>query len=107
MSNSTSTLILNKLPPKKQDLGAPLISCTIGNITSDRALLDLGASINVIPTSLHMELGLGYLKHTDITFQLAYRSITKPRGILEDVLVKVNDLHYLADFMVLDMEAPK
>ena len=54
-----------------------------------------------------MELGLGYLKHTDITLQLADRSITKPRGILEDVLVKVNDLHYLVDFKVLDMEAPK
>ena len=35
---------------------------------------------------------------------MAYRSVNAPRDLLEEVLVKVNNFYYPADFLVLDME---
>ena len=54
-----------------------------------RALLDLGASVNLLPYSIYKQLGLRELKATTITLSLANRSIKVPRGVVEDVLVKV------------------
>ena len=55
-------------------------------------MLDLGASINVMPYSVFASLNLGTLKETGVVFQLADRSNAYPRGVLEDVLVQVNEL---------------
>ena len=71
----------------------------------ERALLDLGSSINLLPFSIYEYLGLGELKPTSITLQLADRSVKHPRGILEDILVKVGEFVLLTDFAVLDMES--
>ena len=70
----------------------------------EKALLDLGASINLLPYSVYEQLGLGKLKPTFITLSLADRSIKIPRGMIEDVLVQVDKLYYPVDFIVLDME---
>ncbi|XP_058187972.1 uncharacterized protein LOC131304655 [Rhododendron vialii] len=64
----------------------------------------LGASVNLIPYSVYEQLGLGELKPTSVTLQLADRSIKVPRGVVKDVLVKVNDFYFPADFIVLDTE---
>jgi len=66
--------------------------------------MDLGSSINVMPYAIFEELKLGELKRTSITVQLADRSIRYPRGILEDVLVKVREFLLPADFVVMDSE---
>ena len=66
-------------------------------------MLDLGASINVMPRSVYDKLNLGELKKTGIVIQLADRSNTYPDGVLEDVLIKVNELVFPADFYVLNM----
>jgi hypothetical protein len=95
---------LRKLPPKLKDPGSFTIPCKIGDQLFDRALLDLGASINLLPYTVYETLGLGELQPTSITLQLADRSIKRPRGILEDVLVKVDQFILPADFIVLDME---
>ncbi|KAL5572381.1 hypothetical protein UlMin_021978 [Ulmus minor] len=50
------------------------------------------------------KLGLGEVKPTTVSLQLADRSIKHPRGIIEDVLVKVDKFIFPADFIVLDME---
>ncbi|XP_073017780.1 uncharacterized protein [Primulina eburnea] len=47
---------------------------------------------------------LGEVKPSTITLQLADRSLTYPRGIVEDVLVKVDKFIFPADFVILDME---
>ncbi|BBH04694.1 transposable element gene [Prunus dulcis] len=52
------------------------------------------SSINLMPSSVAKHIGLG----------MADRSITYPRGIIEDVLVKVDKLIFPADFLILDME---
>ncbi|RDX93593.1 Retrovirus-related Pol polyprotein from transposon 17.6, partial [Mucuna pruriens] len=80
------------------------VLCTIGNCTFVDAMLDLGASINVMPTSIYKSLNFGDLKPTRMTTQLANRSVVQPLSILEDVLVQVNELIFPADFYVLDME---
>ena len=70
----------------------------------DKALLDLGANVNLLSYSLYKQLGLGELKPTNITLSLADRSVKIPKGIVEDVLVKVDKFYYLVDFVVLDTE---
>ncbi|RDX97368.1 hypothetical protein CR513_19864, partial [Mucuna pruriens] len=64
------------------------VPCTIDNCTFVDAMLDLGALINVMPTSIYKSLNFDDLKLTRMTIQLANRSVVQPLGILEDVLVK-------------------
>ncbi|XP_021734953.1 uncharacterized protein LOC110701647 [Chenopodium quinoa] len=78
-----------------------------GDTTLHRAMFDLGASINVIPYSLFKSLELGPLHETGVVIQLADRSNVYPKGVVEDVLVKVDGLIFPADFYVLDMEHDK
>jgi hypothetical protein len=92
------------MPLKYKDPGCPTISCMIGLSRIERALLDPGASINLLPYSVYLQLGLGELKPTSMTIQLADRSVKRPRGIIEDVLVKVDKFYFPVDFVVLDTE---
>ncbi|GJR77995.1 reverse transcriptase domain-containing protein, partial [Tanacetum coccineum] len=69
------------------------------------ALADLGASINLMPLSIWKKLSLPELTSTRMTLELADRSITLPKGVAEDVLVKVGKFHYPADFVVVDYDA--
>ena len=70
----------------------------------EHALLDLGASVNLIPFSVYQKLGVGELKPTLVTLQLVDRSVREPRGIVEDVLVKIEQFYYPVDFIVLDYQ---
>ncbi|RVX07351.1 hypothetical protein CK203_022597 [Vitis vinifera] len=76
----------------------------IGNTFVKRTLLDLGASVNLLPYLVYMQLGLGELKSTSITLSLVDRSLKFPRGIIEDVLIQINNFYYPVDFVVLDTE---
>ncbi|GJS33436.1 reverse transcriptase domain-containing protein [Tanacetum coccineum] len=69
------------------------------------ALADLGASINLMPLSVWKKLSLPELTPTCMTLELAYRSITKPIGIAEDVYLKVGKFKFPADFVVVDFDA--
>ena len=60
--------------------------------------------MNLLPYSVYKQLGLGELKPTNITLSLADRSVKIPKGIVEDVLVKVDKFYYRVDFVVLDTE---
>ncbi|GJR14309.1 retrovirus-related pol polyprotein from transposon 297 family protein [Tanacetum coccineum] len=99
-------VLSSSLPPKFKDLRAPLISIMVGNIAIKRDLLDLGASINILPASLVDKYDLGTLRKTDTIISLADRSTKIPKGILEDVIVKVYDFYYPVDFFVMDTESP-
>ena len=57
--------------------------------------------------SIFKKLKLGEERPTIVTLQLANRSLTHPRGIIEDVLVKVDKFIFLADFIILDMQEDK
>ena len=70
----------------------------------EKALLDLGASVNLLPYSVYKQLGLGELKPTTITLSLENRSVKIPKGTIEDVLVQVDKFYYPVDFVVHDTE---
>ncbi|XP_076914824.1 uncharacterized protein LOC143573953 [Bidens hawaiensis] len=104
VSENISAVLQKKLPPKCKDPVVFTVPCKLGNITLPRAMLDLGASINVLPYSIFKTLNVGPLKRTRVTIQLADRSVVYTKGVLEDVLVQVNELVFPGDFYVLDME---
>ncbi|CAN6579840.1 unnamed protein product [Malus baccata var. baccata] len=104
LSEEVSAVLQRKLPPKLEDAGSFTIPCVIGGKEFGRALCDLGASINLMPYSVYESLNLGDLKETKVVIQLADRSNRYPKGLLEDVLVQVNELIFPADFFVLEME---
>ena len=104
LTEKFSAIIQSKNPVKYKDLGSPTISINIGGTCIDKALLDLGTSVNLLPYSVYKQLGLGELKPTNITLSLADRSVKIPKGIVEDVLMKVEKFYYQVDFVVLDTE---
>ena len=104
LTKQVSVVIQHKTPPKYKNPGCPTISCTIGDYIIEHALLDLGARVNLISFSVYQKLGLGELKPTSVTLQLADHSIREPRGIVEDVLVKIEQYYYPFDFIVLDYQ---
>ena len=104
LTEQVSAIIECKTPMKYKDPGCPTISVNIGGISVEKALLDLGASVNLLPYSMYEQLGLEELKPTSITLSLADRSIKIPKGTIEDVLVQVDRFYYLVDFVVLDTE---
>ncbi|XP_052197262.1 uncharacterized protein LOC127804439 [Diospyros lotus] len=104
VGENVSAIIQRKLPAKCKDLGMFTIPCTIGNTSFEKVMLDLGASINVMPYSIYASLKLGPLNKTGVVIQLADKSNAYPKGVVEDVLVQVNELVFPVDFYVLDME---
>ena len=102
LTEQVSAIIQSKTPVKYKDPGSPTISVNIGGTCIDKALLDLGASVNLLPYSVYKQLVLGDLKPTNITFSLVDRSMKITKGIVKDVLVKVDKFYYPIDFVVLD-----
>ncbi|XP_019171341.1 PREDICTED: uncharacterized protein LOC109166897 [Ipomoea nil] len=103
MSKTVSAVLQTDLPPKLEDPGSFIITITVGNSKKEKAMLDLGASINLMPYSVYLQLGRDKLKSTTMSLELADRSVRYPRGIVEDVLVQVDKLLIPADFVVLDV----
>ena len=101
------SILKKKLPPKLKDLGSFTFPCAIGNAVFERALCDLGASINLISWSIFKKQKLGEALPTTATLQLAYRSITHPRRIIEDVLVKVDKFIFPTYFIILNIQEDK
>ncbi|XP_031273013.1 uncharacterized protein LOC116131503 [Pistacia vera] len=104
LTEECSAILQNKLPPKLRDPGSFTIPYALGDSFFDKALRDLGASINLMPLSIFRKLGLGEVKETNMSLQLADRSIKRPKGIVEDILLKVNRFIFPTDFVVLAME---
>ena len=102
-----SSILSNQVLVKYKDLGFPAIFYVIGDTFSDKALLDLRASVNLLPLSVYQALSLGELKETSVTLQLADRSVKTPKGIIEDVLIKVGNFVFPVDFVILETEPVK
>ena len=102
LTEQVSAIIQCQTLVKYKDPGYPTISVNIGGTYVEKALLDLGASVNLFPYSMYKQLGLGKLKPTSITLSLVDRSIKIPKGTVEDVLIQVDKFYYPMDFVVLD-----
>ncbi|GJX64139.1 reverse transcriptase domain-containing protein [Tanacetum coccineum] len=105
LNENCSAMLLKKLPEKLGDPGKFLIPCNFPGIDVCHALADLGASINLMPLSIWKKLSLPELTPTRMTLELADRSITCPKGLTEDVFVKVRKFLFPTDFVVVDFEA--
>ncbi|GKE34737.1 reverse transcriptase domain-containing protein [Tanacetum coccineum] len=104
LSDESSAMIQNKVPPKLGDPESFLIPCNFNKTFSCNALVDLGASINLMPYSLYAKQSLGTLKPTKMSARLADRSFQYPVGIAENMLVEVGKFTFPADFVILKME---
>nr|GEX91470.1 reverse transcriptase domain-containing protein [Tanacetum cinerariifolium] len=83
LNENCSAMLLKKLPKKLGDPDKFLIPCDFPGI----------------------DLSLPELTPTRMTLELADRSITRPKGVAEDVFVKVGKFHFPTDFVVVDFEA--
>ncbi|XP_068638474.1 uncharacterized protein [Aristolochia californica] len=104
VGENVSAIIQRKLLANCKDPGMFTIPCTLGTTRFEKAMIDLGSSINVMPYSIYASLKLGPLNKTGVVIQLADKSNAYPKGLVDDVLLKVNDFIFLIDFYVLDME---
>ena len=104
LTATCSAVIKKNLPEKMEDPGSFTIPCTIGGFEIQKALCDSGASINLMPLFVVRRLSLGELTPTTVTLQMADRTMAKPEGVIEDVLVKVGKFVFLVDFIILDIE---
>nr|XP_016440793.1 PREDICTED: uncharacterized protein LOC107766510 [Nicotiana tabacum] len=107
MTHRVSYIIATNPVQKKEDPGAFTIPCTIGERDFEKALCDNGASINLIPLAIYKQAGLGTPKPTSMRLQMADRSIKRPVGIVDAVIVKVGKFHLPADFVILDCAVGK
>ncbi|XP_061348796.1 uncharacterized protein LOC133294164 [Gastrolobium bilobum] len=103
LTKECSNIVSTKVPPKMEDPGSFTISYVLGDRYIDRALCDLGSSINLMPASIFKQLGIKS-SPTILTLQLADSSIVYPEGKVENILVKVDKFIFPADFIILDCE---
>ncbi|XP_061357603.1 uncharacterized protein LOC133301901 [Gastrolobium bilobum] len=104
LTEECNAIIQKKFPLELRASGNFNIPIAIGNINVGWALYDLGASINLMPLSVMKSLGISELKLTMVSLQLVDRSLRRPNGFFEGVLVKVDKFIFPANFVVLDME---
>ncbi|GJR23227.1 hypothetical protein Tco_0971754 [Tanacetum coccineum] len=95
--------INNTIPRKEKDPGSFTLPCFINDVCFDNALVDLGASVSVMPLSTYLNLGLCKLAHTRLTVELADRTVKYPKGIAKNVLVGIGKFTFPVDFIILDM----
>ncbi|XP_022031126.1 uncharacterized protein LOC110932073 [Helianthus annuus] len=107
LNEECSAVLQNKLPKKMNDPGSFTIPCLIGSLSVSNALADLGARINLMPYAVFAKLDLGEPKPTRMSIQLADRSVKYPRGIVENMLVKIDKFVFPVDFVILDMDEDK
>nr|GEU43878.1 reverse transcriptase domain-containing protein [Tanacetum cinerariifolium] len=105
LNENCSAMLLKKLPENLGDPDKFLIACDFPRMDVCHALADLDASINLMPLSIWKKLSLPELTPTRMTLELADRSITRPKGVAEDVFFKVEKFHFPTDFVVVDFEA--
>ncbi|GJY80496.1 putative reverse transcriptase domain-containing protein [Tanacetum coccineum] len=95
--------INNVIPRKEKDPGSFTLPCFINAFCFDNALVDLGASVSVMPLSTYLNLGLGEIAHTRLTVELIDMTVKYPKGIAENVLVGIGKFTFPVDFIILDM----
>ncbi|GJS85181.1 reverse transcriptase domain-containing protein [Tanacetum coccineum] len=101
LNENCSAMLLKKLPKKLGDPGKFLIPCDFPRMDVCYALADLGASINLMPHSIWKKLSLPELTPTRMTFELADRSITHPKGVAKTSSSKWGSFTFLPTLLLL------
>ncbi|GJX57858.1 putative reverse transcriptase domain-containing protein [Tanacetum coccineum] len=95
--------VYDTIPRKEKNPGSFTLPCYINDVCFDNALVDLGASVSVMPLLTYLNLGLGKLVHTKLAVELADRTVKYLKGIAENVLVGIGKFTFPVDFIILDM----
>lgn len=104
VSQVASAILQQKLPPKQCDLGSLLSILLWKMVKKTTGILDHGVGINLMPYRIFKNIDLRELKPIRMSLQFADGSIRYPKGIIEDILVKVGGLIVPVDFFVLEVE---
>ena len=107
LSETVSSIMMNALPIKKRDPGAPMITSEIGGMSFTISLLDTRASINILPKAVFDHHHVRELQPFLVELCLADGSVRKPHGLVEDVIVRIEDCYFPVDFLVVDMKMTK
>ncbi|CAN0898425.1 hypothetical protein LINGRAHAP2_LOCUS19702 [Linum grandiflorum] len=102
LNEQCSAIVSTYIPKKLKDPGSFHIPCRLGDVNVEKGLADLGASISVMPYSLYKMLDIGELQPTKMRIQLVDRSTKYPKGIVEDVLVRISNFVFCIDFVVVE-----
>ncbi|GJS11279.1 hypothetical protein Tco_0368075 [Tanacetum coccineum] len=103
MNPRCSALLQNHLPHKEQDPGSFILPCFIGKLDFKNALADLGANISIMPFSMYKCLGIGKLEPINMLIEMADNTKCAPKGIVENLLIKIDKFIFPVDFVILDM----
>ncbi|XP_016458938.2 uncharacterized protein LOC107782569 [Nicotiana tabacum] len=104
LTQTCSAVVTRPMAQKLSDPGSFTIPCIIGSYAFAKALCDLGANINLMPLAIYTKLGIGRARPTLMLLQLADRTVKRPTGILDDVLIQVGKFVFPADFVILDCQ---
>ncbi|GJS09270.1 hypothetical protein Tco_0366066 [Tanacetum coccineum] len=99
----SSSFLQNQLPPKEQDPGSFILPCSIGRLNFNNALADLGASISIMPLFMYKCLGIGKLEPINMMIEMADNTKCTPKGLVENLLVKIDKIIFPVDFFILDI----
>ncbi|XP_071739659.1 uncharacterized protein [Rutidosis leptorrhynchoides] len=86
------------------DPGPFLIPCNVNGSEMFTSLADSGARINFMAYSICRRLDLGDLSPTTMGVKLIYQSISSSVGIGENLIVKVGDMEFPIDFVIVDIK---
>ncbi|GJZ63969.1 reverse transcriptase domain-containing protein [Tanacetum coccineum] len=103
MNPRCSALLQNHLPPKDEDPGSLILPCSIRKLDFKNALADLGASISIMPFSMYKRLGIGKLEPINMIIEMADNTKCTPKGIVKNLLIKIDKFIFPVDFVILDM----
>ncbi|GJX74832.1 RNA-directed DNA polymerase, eukaryota, reverse transcriptase zinc-binding domain protein [Tanacetum coccineum] len=103
MNPRCSALLQNHLPPKENDPGSFILHCSIERLDFNNALADLGASVNIMPFPMFKRLGIGKLELIDMIIEMTDDTKCIPKGIVKNLLIKIDKFILLVDFVILDM----
>ncbi|XP_076921897.1 uncharacterized protein LOC143583489 [Bidens hawaiensis] len=103
LNEECSAIHQNKLPKKMTDPGGFCIPSFLGNLFVSNALADLEANITLMPYTVFSKLGLGETTSNRMSIHLVDRSVKYPRGIVENMLVKIDNFVFQVDFVILNM----
>ncbi|GKE13102.1 zinc knuckle CX2CX4HX4C containing protein [Tanacetum coccineum] len=98
-----SALLQNQLPPKEQDPRSFILPRSIGRLDFNNTLADLGASISIMPFSMYKRLGMGKLKPINMVIEMADNTKSIPKGIVKNLLIKIDKFIFPIDFVILDI----
>ncbi|XP_075084963.1 uncharacterized protein LOC142168205 [Nicotiana tabacum] len=105
-----SVVMTKPISEKLADLGSFTIPCTISSYAFAKTLCDLGEIINLMTLAIYKRLGIGRARPTSMLLQLAGRTVKRPSGILDNVLVQVGKFVFPTNFVILycrvDKEIP-